>query len=44
MMEKFKEWYQKRHEYAQEWKNKTGGKVVGYFCTCLFYYKGIQEI
>ena len=33
MMEKFKEWYQKRHEYAQEWKNKTGGKVVGYFCT-----------
>jgi len=33
MMEKFKEWYQKRHEYAQEWKNRTGGKVVGYFCT-----------
>lgn len=33
MMEKFKEWYQKRHEYAREWKNKTGGKVVGYFCT-----------
>ena len=33
MMEKFKEWYQKRHEYAKEWKNKTGGKVVGYFCT-----------
>jgi len=33
MMEKFKEWYQKRHEYAQEWKNKTGGKVVGYLCT-----------
>lgn len=33
MMEKFKEWYQKRHQYAQEWKNKTGGKVVGYFCT-----------
>jgi benzoyl-CoA reductase subunit C len=33
MMEKLKEWYEKRHEYAQEWKNKTGGKVVGYFCT-----------
>jgi len=33
MMEKFKEWYEKRHDYAQEWKNKTGGKVVGYFCT-----------
>ncbi len=33
MMEKFKEWYEKRHEYAKEWKSKTGGKVVGYFCT-----------
>lgn len=33
MMEQFKEWYEKRHEYAQEWKDRTGGKVVGYFCT-----------
>lgn len=33
MMEKFKEWYENRHEYAKEWKKKTGGKVVGYFCT-----------
>jgi benzoyl-CoA reductase subunit C len=33
MMEKFKEWYEKRHEYAKEWKKKTGGKVIGYFCT-----------
>ncbi len=33
MMEKFKEWYEQRHTYAQEWKKKTGGKVVGYFCT-----------
>ncbi len=33
MMEKFKEWYEQRHEYAQEWKKKTGGKVIGYFCT-----------
>ncbi len=32
-MEKFKEWYEQRHEYAQEWKKKTGGKVIGYFCT-----------
>lgn len=22
-----------RHEYAQEWKARTGGKVVGYLCT-----------
>ena len=33
MMEKFKEWYEQRHAYAKEWKKKTGGKVVGYFCT-----------
>ncbi len=33
MIEKFKEWYEKRHEYAKEWKKKTGGKVLGYFCT-----------
>ncbi len=30
---KFHEWYQNRHEYAKEWKEKTGGKVLGYFCT-----------
>lgn len=23
----------RRHQYAQEWKAKTGRKVVGYFCT-----------
>lgn len=33
MIEKFKEWYEKRHEYAREWKQRTGGQVVGYFCT-----------
>lgn len=33
MLEKFKEWYENRHDYAQEWKKKTGGKIVGYFCT-----------
>ena len=33
MMEKFKEWYQKRHQYARDWKSRTGGKVIGYFCT-----------
>jgi benzoyl-CoA reductase subunit C len=33
MLEKFKEWYEQRHAYAKEWKKKTGGKVVGYFCT-----------
>lgn len=33
MIEKFKEWYEGRHEYAKEWKKRTGGKVLGYFCT-----------
>lgn len=33
MFEKFKEWYEKRHEYAKDWKKRTGGKVIGYFCT-----------
>jgi len=29
----FKEWYENRHEYAKKWKERTGGKVIGYFCT-----------
>jgi benzoyl-CoA reductase subunit C len=33
MIEMFKEWYDARHEYAKHWKEKTGGKVLGYFCT-----------
>ena len=27
------EWEKNRHEYAREWKERTGGKVLGYFCT-----------
>ncbi len=30
---KFREWFENRHEYAREWKKRTGGKVVGYFCS-----------
>ncbi|MCX7703479.1 MAG: benzoyl-CoA reductase, bzd-type, subunit N [Planctomycetota bacterium] len=33
MFDKFKNWYEKRHDYAREWKKRTGGKVLGYFCT-----------
>lgn len=33
MNEVFHNWAENRHEYAQEWKQKTGGKVLGYFCT-----------
>ena len=33
MFEQFKEWYENRHEYAKNWKESTGGKVIGTFCT-----------
>jgi benzoyl-CoA reductase subunit C len=34
MIEMFQECYEKRHNYAKEWKKKNpGGKVLGYFCT-----------
>jgi benzoyl-CoA reductase subunit C len=29
----FKDWRDKRHEYAKEWQEKTGGRTIGYFCT-----------
>lgn len=33
MIEKFKEWYESRHTYAKHWKERTGKKVIGTFCT-----------
>lgn len=33
MIDRYKEWYDGRHDYAREWKRKTGGKVLGTFCT-----------
>jgi len=33
MFTKLKEWTDQRHDYARAWKKKTGGKVIGYFCT-----------
>ncbi|KKM63153.1 hypothetical protein LCGC14_1514350 [marine sediment metagenome] len=33
MFNQFKDWYENRHEYAKKWKQRTGGKVIGYFCT-----------
>ncbi len=33
MIEQFKEWYDNRHDYAREWKARTGGKIIGCFCT-----------
>lgn len=31
--DKFQGWQENRHQYAREWKARTGGKVLGYFCT-----------
>jgi len=33
VIEKFKDIYEKRHEYAQDWQSKNSNKVIGYFCT-----------
>ena len=33
MIEQFKNIEKNRHDYARNWKDKTGGKVIGYFCT-----------
>jgi benzoyl-CoA reductase/2-hydroxyglutaryl-CoA dehydratase subunit BcrC/BadD/HgdB len=33
MFEKFQEVYEKRHDYAREWKKRTGGKFMGCFCS-----------
>lgn len=33
MMQQFQEWAENRHAYAQNWKEETGGRVMGYFCT-----------
>jgi len=33
MFDQFTEWEHNRHDYARAWKERTGGKVLGYFCT-----------
>ncbi|BBO81005.1 r-phenyllactate dehydratase small subunit [Desulfosarcina ovata subsp. sediminis] len=33
MIEQFDQWYDDRVAYARQWKENTGGKVVGYLCT-----------
>jgi len=33
IFERFGEWIDNRHDYAKDWKERTGNKVVGYFCT-----------
>lgn len=29
----FRNWYENRHAWQQEWKQRTGRPIVGYFCT-----------
>jgi benzoyl-CoA reductase subunit C len=33
VFETFRKWIDNRHQYAKAWKERTGNKVVGYFCT-----------
>ncbi|MBF8304391.1 MAG: Benzoyl-CoA reductase, bzd-type, BzdN subunit [Dehalococcoidia bacterium] len=33
MLKKFNDIVENRHQYAREWKARTGGKVLGIFCT-----------
>jgi benzoyl-CoA reductase subunit C len=46
--ETFRNWRLHRAQYAQEWKKRTGGKVIGYFCTYapeeLMYAAGVLPV
>ncbi len=33
MFDRLRDWEKNRHDYAKAWKERTGGKVMGYFCT-----------
>ncbi|GAB4175598.1 MAG: phenyllactyl-CoA dehydratase subunit FldC [Rhodocyclaceae bacterium] len=33
LFDTFKNWYEKRHDYARDWKARTGGQVVATMCT-----------
>jgi benzoyl-CoA reductase subunit C len=35
MFERFREVVENRHQYARDWKARTGGQVFGYLCTYL---------
>lgn len=48
MVEVFRDWFEHRHEYAKDWQKRTGGKVLGYFCTYapeeIMYAAGILPV
>jgi benzoyl-CoA reductase subunit C len=33
LFDQFQGWYEKRHDYARDWKARTGGQVVATMCT-----------
>lgn len=45
---KFRHWRLQRAEYAQQWKQRTRGRIIGYFCTYapeeLMYAAGILPV
>ncbi|MBW1994310.1 MAG: 2-hydroxyacyl-CoA dehydratase, partial [Deltaproteobacteria bacterium] len=47
-IEKFYEWYENRHAYQTDWKKRTGGKIVGFFCTYapeeIYYAFGVLPV
>lgn len=48
MFSKLENWANHSHDYAKEWKQRTGGKVIGYFCTYapeeIMYAAGILPV
>jgi benzoyl-CoA reductase subunit C len=44
----FRNWRVNRAQYAREWKERTGGRIIGYFCTYapeeLMYAAGILPV
>ena len=33
LFDNFRTWYEKRHDYARDWKSRTGGRVAATMCT-----------
>jgi benzoyl-CoA reductase subunit C len=48
LVQEFKKSEKNRHDYAKEWKKRTGGKIMGYFCTYvpeeILYAAGILPV
>jgi benzoyl-CoA reductase subunit C len=48
LLESFEDIVEHRHEYARNWKERTGGKVLGFFCTYvpeeIIYAAGILPV